>query len=296
MAIIQAKEARSITHEHIFSIVANEIDLKRDSFELNGVRILDVGCGNGELIKYLHESLLLSFPSISIQLFGLDVIDSGVQADAYQAKTLTFLNDAVRDVQWKDRVSFISQSQQWPFEPDYFDFVLSNQVLEHVANHVAFFTNQHRVMKNAGIAIHLFPLEEVLWEGHLSLPVVHRIKNWDRLSTWIARLSRLRLGKWKRSGMTLSEYASGHADYMLHYTNYLSEERLFSVSKQVGLRTSFAYTGAFYLRKLFKVLGLNYAMQSQRSALLDLFFLPFLKRISSITVFQLKVNTYKRFE
>jgi SAM-dependent methyltransferase len=296
MKISKTPTAASITHEHILGIICTEIHLRQDYFRERGLRILDVGCGNGEMIRYLHQTLLQVFPLLKVAIYGLDIVDSGVQEHAFQSKTLLHLNAAFSDVRWNERLHFISQTQEWPFESEFFDMVLSNQVLEHVSNHDDFFRNQRRVMKDAGIAIHLFPLLEVLWEAHLHLPIAHRITDWDRLSNWIAILSRLGIGKWKRSGMGLGEYATGHADYMLHYTNYINQRCLLQITKRMGFRASFAYSGAFYLRKLKKVCGLNSALQSRRSILLDVLLFPIFKRISSVTLFQIKGNAYKRFE
>ena len=132
-------EVHSITHEHILTILLSELHDRKDVAPGGCIQILDVGCGNGDLIRYIHQSLIQAFPSLEVAIHGLDVVDSGVQDQAYQVKTLQHLTAAVTDVQWGKRLHFISQNQQWPFPPNTFDFVLSNQVLEHVSNHETFF-------------------------------------------------------------------------------------------------------------------------------------------------------------
>jgi hypothetical protein len=96
------------------------------------------------------------------------------------------------------------------------------------------------------VAAHLYPLRHYFYEGHLHLPLVHKILNYDILYSYIKCLNRLGLGKFKlhkkTTGISLAEYTKAHADYMYFNTNYLSYTETLNLSKKYSLRGSFKYT------------------------------------------------------
>lgn len=287
--------AKSITHEHFLGVILSEVSSKY--FENNTtIKILDVGCGNGELIKYLSKALTACNLKCNFEIYGLDVIDYGVQSSGFELEMLRKLKEFDNTINWTNRVKFITYEDDWPFQSKYFDFVISNQVLEHVQNHTHFFAQQNRVLNDPGIALHLFPLKEIWYEGHLYLFFVHWFKNWNGLAKWIEVCSRLGLGKFKKSGMSLESYVVGHADYINLYTNYLTEKEILNVSKKAGLRTSFTYTADFYIRKLKKIFGQRVILLANKYVFMDFWFIFILKRVSSISLYQLKANEYERFE
>jgi SAM-dependent methyltransferase len=73
-----------------------------------------------------------------------------------------------------------------PFPDNAFDFVCSSQVLEHVANLGATLAELARVTKPTGVHLHVFPTKECIMEGHLGVPLIHRLperhrRKWARL-------------------------------------------------------------------------------------------------------------------
>jgi SAM-dependent methyltransferase len=285
---------KSITHEHMHGVILSEIT--SCSSDTSIIRILDVGCGNGDLIIYLSRNISKIQSDIKFEIYGLDVVDYGVQDIGYEEKVLSSLEQFDNSVNWKNRVRFITTNDDWPFKCDYFNIVISNQVLEHVQNITHFFRQQNLVLKDKGVAIHLFPLKEVFYEGHLYLYFAHWFKNWDALALWIRLCSMFHLGKYKKSGMDIDNYVAGHADYINLYTNYLTENEILNESKRSGFRTSFSYTLDFYLRKFRNILRLNNRIYSNKYYFYDYFMFKLLKRVSSITLYQSKTNDYTRFE
>lgn len=67
---------KSITHLHLFSILNTET---KGFSDRRRVRILDVGCGNGQLINYLMKSITSLNSTIELEIYGFDVADHGVQ-------------------------------------------------------------------------------------------------------------------------------------------------------------------------------------------------------------------------
>jgi SAM-dependent methyltransferase len=285
----------SLTHEHIFAIIVTELE-KRSPVDI--IRILDVGCGNGRLIAYFHINLPRIFPQIKFDIYGFDIAESGVQTANYFQRTLDFLNGSCSGPHWPDRIVIGTDSDPWTYPDGNFDFVVSNQVVEHVFNPDAFWNNINRTLKNGGVSIHLFPLRHYFYEGHLFLPLVHHIHHADLRYAYIKFLSRIGLGKFmihhKRFGMSLDKFSEMHSDYIEFLTNYRSWREVMLDVKRAHLRVSFRYTQEFYFRKLRDMMGLapRFRYNQVRNALIDWFWACILKYVSSITLFVEKRQTY----
>src|SRR5437660_586807 len=129
--------ATSLTHQHLLSVLVTEADRFPNG---SVVRILDAGCGDGVLMNYLMRNLReLNLPVV-FELYGFDVHDHGVQPEGYLLETVKNLSRQCPDVPWEERISSISESDPWPYRDRFFDVILSNQVVEHVHNHDAFFS------------------------------------------------------------------------------------------------------------------------------------------------------------
>ena len=266
--------------------------------EERAVRVLDVGCGNGHLLEYLMKNINCLNPKIDFEFHGFDVSDHGVQSVGYFSKTIESLSKSFPDIPWNKRLKVLSTKDTWPYPDNYFDLVISNQVVEHIGNHELFFSEIHRTLSKEGHSIHLFPLKHYIYEGHLNLPFVHKILNYDFLVSYIKFLSLLGLGKFKShnrsSDISLSEYSERHADYMSFFTNYLSYSEVLSLGKKHSLRTSFRYTQEFYFTKLRSIFGLKtkYKYSRARSSIADWLAIHVFKYASSITLVLQKKETY----
>jgi SAM-dependent methyltransferase len=285
----------SITHLHLLSVMVTEIS--RNNPTDGKVRILDAGCGNGHFSSFMHLNLTALFPKVKFEIHGYDVADHGVQAKDYFLKTLAWCEQHCPDVRWEERLKLITHDQRWPFESSFFDFVLSNQVLEHVWDHEHFFSEHYRVLKQGGCGAHLFPLKHYVYEGHLLIPFVHRISDWHLLKTYIKFMSKIGIGKYQAGQDSIDEFSERHADYMTFYTNYLTYSEAMSIVKQAQLRPSLKYTADFYLHKLRQVFKREVLIDLGRHKRSGLFYSLVnhsLKYVSSITLFVEKENTYNR--
>ena len=264
------------------------------------LRVLDIGCGNGRLLGYLAHELARLHPTIQVELFGVDVHDHGVQAHGFFDRAVDDLSASCPGHPWKERLLLIADGDAWPFPDEYFHFVISNQVLEHVRDHRAFLSELRRTLVGGGISAHLFPLRHYFFEGHLHLPLVHRIRNTDLLRAYIRTCSRLGLGKYpahrRESGTTLDAFVEGHADYMHYFTNYLSQTEILRLAKQARLRVSFRYTVGLYSNKARAMIGRRAALtyRRERSAILDWLAYVVLRYVSSVTLFLEKDEVYTR--
>jgi len=290
--------ASSITYQHLLSIVHTELTRRGPKWANQPLRLLDAGCGDGRLIGYLQENLPLLQPDVSIEIHGFDVGDHGVQPHDFFHQTLENLNQRHPSIPWNERLQLISQTTVWPYADGFFDIILSNQVLEHVDTPDHFFGQVYRTLRSGGIAVHLFPLKHYIYEGHLHLPLVHRIANYDFLRAYIRLLSRLRLGKFpthrRVTGISLADYVQKHADYMHHLTHYLSQRQVLALGKRHHLRSCFRYTTEFYSSKLLAMLGYKprYTYRTIRSLKSDWLAVFLLRYLSSITLFLEKENQH----
>ena len=60
-----------------------------------------------------------------------------------------------------------------PFSDESFDFVVNNQVMEHVENIDSVLAEIHRVLKPGGKVLSMFPDKSVWREGHCGIPLLH---------------------------------------------------------------------------------------------------------------------------
>lgn len=289
--------AKSITHDHLAGVLATELAARPAGPAV--LRGLDVGCGDGALIAHLVRHLPRLAPGVPpLELFGFDVVDHGVQADGFLARTVQALAAEAPGQPWASRIAALTQHDPWPYADGTFDVVYSNQVLEHVADHDRFFAELARVLAPGGFAVHLFPLKHYVHEGHLLLPWVHRIGDFALLRWYIELLSRLGLGKFRdhhrTTGISLREFAERHADYMLHFTHYRTSNEFKAIAKRHGLRLSYRYTRDFYTSKLRALVKhpprVPYARQHPVAEWLSAVLLRY---VSCVTLFLEKKQTYR---
>lgn len=286
----------SITHLHLLAAVNTELQ-KRPAGET--IRVCDIGCGDGAFLSYMASCLPRLNPSRSFEFYGMDVADSGVQAEGFFAATVGRLKEAHPSVDWADRLSLMSASDPWPYPDGFFQIVTSNQVLEHVSDHDAFMGQLYRTLSPAGVSMHLFPLKHYIWEGHIFMPLVHRIRQHDRIRAYIKWCSQVGFGSFKahrdKYGMTLDYYAEEHADYLFFMTNYKSDAEMIAYCKSNRLRGDFSYTKDFYFEKLrmMRRKPARYVYDRPKPFRDGLMF-PIFKRLSSITLRIEKANIYRR--
>lgn len=252
-------ELKSGTHLQILSVLAKELD--RGSPQLGQtLNILDVGCGDGELLAYLGEALPKLFPGVEFALYGFDVGDHGVQADGYFDDTIALLSQAFPDTNWSDRLALISERDAWPYTDGFFAATVSNQVLEHVRDHDMFFAETARVTQTDGVSVHVFPSKHTWIEQHTLVPFAHRFGQANLTEAIIrfwARRGRGRYPDHKRShpSVTPETYAARHADYLIRYTNFRYKRFFLATTKTHQLHANFRYSGLYIWEKLRRLRG-----------------------------------------
>lgn len=133
---------------------------------LAGLTILDLGCGRGQLVGALRAR--------GAQAFGVEVdprfVASGAILEKYYAGPYPIL-------------STVGERGRSVFPDGFFDLVISDQVLEHVADLPGVVAEIARVLKPGGVTCHHFPAKLRLIEPHYLMPIVHWLpKSGIRLS------------------------------------------------------------------------------------------------------------------
>jgi SAM-dependent methyltransferase len=116
-------------------------------------KIVDVGCGDGRLIKSLVGQGYAN-------AVGTDILFH--EKDPHGAAE-----------ELRSRFPFVLTEGRLPFPDGSVDVVLSNQVFEHVSDKRAFLSEILRVLRRGGIALLVFPTSEAIVEHHVKLPYFH---------------------------------------------------------------------------------------------------------------------------
>lgn len=125
-----------------------------DQKSATNIRVLDYGCGAGQIVNELR--------SRNINASGCDVFYEGGDYSKLIASEL-FDGGVIRRM----------EGSAIPFESDSFDFIINNQVMEHVPDLDGVLAELERVLKPGGAVLSLFPDKGVWREGHCGIPFLH---------------------------------------------------------------------------------------------------------------------------
>ena len=114
-------------------------------------RVLDYGCGAGRLVE--------AGLAAGLDIAGADVYYRGSET-RMEAAERGLLGSRIREM----HNGILDYPAAW------FDLVVNNQVLEHVADLSAALSEIHRVLKKDGAVLSLFPSRDVFREGHIGIP------------------------------------------------------------------------------------------------------------------------------
>jgi ubiquinone/menaquinone biosynthesis C-methylase UbiE len=166
-----------------------------------GAKILDLGCGNGNLVAEYRRA--------GYRAYGCDLaFKPGPNTDELARK------GHIRRI---DRTPY-----RLPFEDREFDFVLSDQVFEHVQNYDETLAEHRRVLKPSGAGLHFIPSRYAPVEGHVFVPFATILQSYWWLRLW----AQLGVRTKAQAGMSAQERARRNAHYLRTSTNYLTKPEL----------------------------------------------------------------------
>jgi len=264
-------------HEHLLRTILSTQKTKKN------IKILDAGCGNLDLTKYLSENLKAEHFE-NVEFFGYE-IDQKHDQDKL---SMIITNDEVLSkMNLLDSFFVISlESYTLPFRDNFFDIIISNQVVEHVADFDSFFYELDRVLKVNGIQIHAYPTKEILIEPHLKIPLAHRISNKKYLFNYLKTVYRL-----KRR--VSDDFLSGKVDYMMNKTNYRFCFHHFTFFENLGYKVMPNFSLFFPFVKLQRIMGNKRRFKYFSFGLFESFFIQLSSYFYSITLIIKKRRSQK---
>lgn len=262
---------KSVNAEELLKIILNEFPV---SSIPNPFRLLDIGCGSGSFMGELHSALNGIYTDISVEVYGYDVSEHTGGRKEYTTALLENLKSVDSRVNWKKRITVVSDSDGIPFEDGFFHLLISTQVMEHVRDHNLFFKENYRVLADNGLGVHTYPSRECLKDGHLNLWFVHWINDFDMLRAYIKFCSLFRMGKYKgkyrkekiEAGFSISDYARYQAEYMTYQANYISIKKALILAKMNGFRATFLrYSISRVIRKFRRIFSFGLSNKNKNS-------------------------------
>jgi SAM-dependent methyltransferase len=171
-------------------------------------RVLDYGCGAGDIVKLLRNA--------EIDAFGCDVFYEGGDYSK-QVK-----GDLVEQNIIKRMAIDANGIYRIPFDDHSFDFIVTNQVLEHVVNLDDTLNEIARVLKPGGELLSLFPDKGVWREGHCGIAFLHWFPKGSTPRIYFAALFRsLGLG-YHKAGKGVMQWSRDFCTWLDNWTYYRS--------------------------------------------------------------------------
>jgi len=173
-------------------------------------KVLDYGCGAGQTIQLMRDA--------GLDAWGCETFYEGGDVSSQIPVGI------------RDRINPM-EGDRIPFHDETFDLVMSNQVLEHVADLDIVLSQINRVIKPGGTCLSLFPHREVWREGHCNIPFLHRFpKDSSPRIYYAAALCTLGVGYFKdeKTTMNWSRNFCQWLDAWCHYRSYDEIEKSFT--------------------------------------------------------------------
>lgn len=146
---------------------------QKQSNENSDYAILDYGCGAGEVVTIGREH--------GLNIFGAEVFFEGSRVRPIVEKS-GLLGTTIMEI----------VDGKLDFPDNYFDFVVCNQVWEHVEDLDTVLIEVNRVIKPGGTMLSLFPSREIWHEAHCGIPFLHRFSKSSRFrypyALWLRRI------------------------------------------------------------------------------------------------------------
>jgi SAM-dependent methyltransferase len=168
-------------HQNILRELGHELE--------PGCRVLDFGCGPGNMVQQYLAS--------GCDAYGCD---PRLETETERLRRIDARNGLL------------------PFPDDTFDFVFSDQVMEHVQDHSVAFAEIARVLKPGGSSLHIFPAKWKPVENHIYVPLGGAIKSRWWLSFWAT----LGIRNGFQRGKAPAEVLALNSKYLREQTNYLT--------------------------------------------------------------------------
>lgn len=176
-----------------------------------GARIVDAGCGHGELVAALR-------------------------ARGFDARGFDFEDGLPKERDASHLLVLPASGAPWPFDDESADLVVSDQVIEHVAPLDAFFGELRRVLRPGAASVHVFPSWFRLVEPHVNVPLAGFIRCRPWLVFWAALGKRL---DWQKK-VSIQETVRSNTKFLTESTHYRTGRAIARAARAAGLEAAYA--------------------------------------------------------
>lgn len=202
-------------------VILEFLDAARGGRPKDELRILDLGCGRGSRVAWLC--------SRGWDAWGADIVEGYLRAGRPFFKVNGWDPDRLR----------LIDGQRLPFDDQSFDVVLSDQVVEHVADLDGFVSGIDRVSRAGALGLHVFPATWRPVEPHLRMPVVHWLPKGSARRLAIRLGTRMGLSVHHFAGYSPKERAEIYARFSEEETYYRPRRRVAAVFAAHGMAVDF---------------------------------------------------------
>ena len=184
-------------------------------------RLLDFGCGQGEIVYHFRKA--------GVQAYGVDIENQFVTFEQ------RMINEGLSNE--PERVLRVAEQEPYrlPFEDNFFDAVVSDQVMEHVQNHHSALMEMHRILKPGGVALHVFPPRWRPLEVHTHILLGGVFRSLPYLTLWAL----VGVRNIHQKKMNFRETAKANCYYLAKHTNYPTKTELTSLVSRVFSHSRF---------------------------------------------------------
>tara|TARA_X000000950_G_C13760338_1_gene596535 strand:- start:210 stop:1097 length:888 start_codon:yes stop_codon:yes gene_type:complete len=276
---------------HLVNCIISSIREKRN---LSGhMRILEVGCGSGTFLLYMIDMLSKTFPKITFDFHAFDLQESELifndeeLKEPHLSRLHLVLKRKYKNGNWERKIKIIKPSDDWHEQLEFFDLIVSNQVLEHVMDKPTFFNKLSKNLKLSGNSFHIFPALDVFWEWHIHVPFAHWFKSEKMLRKYITLYRYFTSPvKFFKNHKLMMNSINHDAKYIFDKTHYCSTKQFIKYCHDLNLSVNLKYTYPYYFLKACQWLKIDINKFNFYSCNRFLHYLTFFitKHISSITV------------
>lgn len=212
--------------EFLLSMVDPEIKKYLAKYQLDtgkpsdAIKVLDWGCGRGcDVLHLLKEGYTA---------YGVDTEIDTIKRGESLFRTMGYNIEDLTEV-----IDFFGKTK---FPDNYFDFIYSYTVLEHVENLAQTLGEIARITKPSGAGVHIFPGRFRIFEGHLHMPFVHWLPKNRLRRGWIHLLTTIGIEpKWESlKGKPAKDRTEAYYKYTVDKTFYRTRKAIMKSFRNHG--------------------------------------------------------------
>ena len=252
----------TINDIHIVNCIVNTIEKNYLNHKI--INILEIGCGSGTFLIFMMEELLKKFPETEFNFHAFDIQESELTFTKKGTENIHLMNlhrvlkKKYNNINWEEKIRLIKDTDNWHSEINFFDIVISNQVLEHVNNKRLFFQKLELCLKENGNSFHVAPMSSCVLEWHIHVPFAHWFKSKKTLKMYliIYKLFTCPI-KFLKDRKSMISYINDRVKYLFEKTHYNSTAEIIEYCNNHNLKVNFTYTYPYYLLRLCRLFNID---------------------------------------